>query len=1600
MGALSGLASAQVTCTNNSPAASQITCTGGPGASVTDKDDFALPVNTGLTNPVDGSALTIAPTVAGSPFPTSITISGAPAGVTLQNVSVTLHGYVSVGGTAVDAAGTPSSGSMAIGLLLTGPKSGGGTTNLELLRCVGGTDSSGNAYVQNGSFTLVNPGAAGALSIADGTGCGGVTYFNATEIGPAGAWAPSGGTYAIADYGTFEDVETEPNYNSLTALAGMIGSNLMTLSIPGSGLNVPTLVGGSTTGPGDFFPKSTTVPASNFGVFTGAQVDGQTWNLYLVSDDSFYTSVSFASWDITITYSGATTPSTTTLSPNPTGPFATAPNNTTTLTATVTSGATGTVTFKEGTNGLVCAGGNPATLSGGQATCTITYGGNSSEGYHSYTASYSGDGTYESSSGSAGVFVYNHATSSGTTYCNENGIAADGNNPTAPYPSVIYVGDGTSGSPSIGNAVETVSLELQSLSSGNTNNMEMLLVAPDGTHAFEFWGFNGVGATSSTGTYTIEDGGPMMPSAFVGPALTPGTYGPSVYDTFSELLADNPAPSPQIPGSFGIAPTQGSATFESSFTGATADGPWSLFLANAAGTLNTTLSGWCIDISPATGSATTVSVTSNPATYATKGSPITFTATVTSTGTVNEGIVAFSVANKVTGAVTSLGSVPVSDGTASASSSALAEGDQTVTAAYTDSGGSFNDNNGTKNFRVDAATATPTLSGTTWSYCNTAGITIPGGQGINDIGPAEPNPSNVAVSGLPGTVAAASVTLKNLDLEVPGDIATLLVGPNGVSAPATRQTLDFFSPITSTDSSYVQPVNQTVTFVDGAATIPATLSSNYSLGSQVGPTSNGVSSYTASSFYTLPTTVQHATDEGGFTFSTGTYESGTSGGVYQGTDGNGIWSLYFNQNTHEGALNPATWCMNLTYTPPSATVVLSHDGDGPSGNFRQAEQDAPITVSIENDGPGATGDPTGGSNPMTVTDTLPAGLIYSSYSGTGWTCSPSNQTVTCTNDSSVPQDSSYPELTIDVFVDTTVLTTSVSNSVTVSGAGVASTSSNSDTIPITPGTELSLTKSNAPNFTQGSTNTWTLTLANGVSGGATYEPITVTDSLPSGYTLANSISSNGSCSSSSAGNVVTVTCTPSTALQPGASMTMQLVVNIPANSPTTVENTATWSGGGASITGTTTGSSNTNTVTVVQVPASVSIVSGSNQNATANTAFTTPLTVLVKDAAGVTIPNQSVTFTAPGSGASGTFSNGTNTIIASTSGAGTVSEAFTANGNTGGPYSVTATAGSVSASPAFSLTNAIGTCTTANPNPNPNPASFAAVGDFNDDCRSDILWHNSSTEQVYEWLMNGTTFTGSGSPGSLTSGWVIQDVGDFDGDAKSDILWRNSTTGEVDIWLMNGTTMTSSTSLGNVSSDWSIAGVGDFNGDGYADILWQNTSGELYLWLMNGTTIAGGGIVGNASGWNVAGIGDFNGDGKADILWRNSTTGQVYVWLMNGTTITSMGSPGTPSSDWVIAGVGDFDGNGTSDILWRNSTTGEAYLWFMNGITFPSSGSLGFVTSDWSIQGVGDYDGSGRAGILWRNSTTEQVYIWLMNGTTIGSTGSPGTPDATWQIAP
>jgi len=87
--------------------------------------------------------------------------------------------------------------------------------------------------------------------------------------------------------------------------------------------------------------------------------------------------------------------------------------------------------------------------------------------------------------------------------------------------------------------------------------------------------------------------------------------------------------------------------------------------------------------------------------------------------------------------------------------------------------------------------------------------------------------------------------------------------------------------------------------------------------------------------------------------------------------------------------------------------------------------------------------------------------------------------------------------------------------------------------------------------------------------------------------------------------------------------------------------------------------------------------SGSGQSATVNTAFAAPLVAQVADSGGnpVNDPGVVVTFTAPAeTGASGTFSNETNTTMATTGANGAASAAFTANGTAGPAFTVTAEA--------------------------------------------------------------------------------------------------------------------------------------------------------------------------------------------------------------------------------------------------------------------------------------------------------------------------------------
>jgi len=95
------------------------------------------------------------------------------------------------------------------------------------------------------------------------------------------------------------------------------------------------------------------------------------------------------------------------------------------------------------------------------------------------------------------------------------------------------------------------------------------------------------------------------------------------------------------------------------------------------------------------------------------------------------------------------------------------------------------------------------------------------------------------------------------------------------------------------------------------------------------------------------------------------------------------------------------------------------------------------------------------------------------------------------------------------------------------------------------------------------------------------------------------------------------------------------------------------------------------------------------QSAAINTAFANALAVTVKDAGSNPVSGVNVTFTAPGSGASGKFSNNTATITVATNASGVASAPFTANATAGGPYTVTAAATGLTTLN-FSLTNTTG----------------------------------------------------------------------------------------------------------------------------------------------------------------------------------------------------------------------------------------------------------------------------------------------------------------------
>jgi fimbrial isopeptide formation D2 family protein/uncharacterized repeat protein (TIGR01451 family) len=227
-------------------------------------------------------------------------------------------------------------------------------------------------------------------------------------------------------------------------------------------------------------------------------------------------------------------------------------------------------------------------------------------------------------------------------------------------------------------------------------------------------------------------------------------------------------------------------------------------------------------------------------------------------------------------------------------------------------------------------------------------------------------------------------------------------------------------------------------------------------------------------------------------------------------------------------------------------IVKSHSGDFSAG------ADGIYTLTVRNNGPSAAG------TPITVSDTMVSPEEFVSATGSGWACTYSSPTVTCTSSTTLASGATAPA--ISVVVDTPSSTadgTDVTNTASVTSPTWDSDTANntsSDPTTIDAKADLAITKSHTGSFTAGSQGTYTISIENNGPSDAV-GPLSVTDTLPTGETLVSATGTGWSCGAVSGGQF---TCTNESGLTSGSfAQPITEVVDVAASqAPGSMTNTA------------------------------------------------------------------------------------------------------------------------------------------------------------------------------------------------------------------------------------------------------------------------------------------------------------------------------------------------------------------------------------------------------------------------------------------------------------
>ena len=309
-------------------------------------------------------------------------------------------------------------------------------------------------------------------------------------------------------------------------------------------------------------------------------------------------------------------------------------------------------------------------------------------------------------------------------------------------------------------------------------------------------------------------------------------------------------------------------------------------------------------------------------------------------------------------------------------------------------------------------------------------------------------------------------------------------------------------------------------------------------------------------------------------------------------------------------------------------------------------------------------------------------------------------------------------------------------------------------------------------------------------------------------------------------------------------------------------------------------------------PASTAATAGTPQTATVNTAFATQLAATVKDAYGNPVPGATVTFTAPASGASGTFAGGVNTATTNAQGVATAA-AFTAN-TTAGVYTVTAAAGAHTTSPGFALTNQAGA-----------PAAVTATAGTPQTATVNTAFATQLAATVVDAFNNpvsGATVTFNAPAGGASgtfAGGVNTATTSALGVATAAVFTANTTAGAYTVTATAGTVTTSpGFALTNkAGAAASIAATGGTPQTATIDTAFAKrlsaTVKDTYGNPVAGATVTFSAPASGASGTFAGGVNTATtsalGVATAPVFTANGTVGTYTVTAKIGTLATSPG---------------------------------------------------------------------------------------------------------------